>query len=130
MNELHIENPADGVQTISYDGSNFIRAVESGSWCVAFLNHGDRFITPTYIERHLETDEIFVLLSGEATLFIGKEMIPVKMTAGKAYTVKKSVWHQIVTTVGTRCLIVENANTCAANSERMECTISSPDKKR
>ena len=38
---------------------------------VAMLNHGPKFVTPIYLERHLETDEVFVLLDDAATLVIG-----------------------------------------------------------
>ena len=118
MEEICKDNPASGLDVVSYDGGNYIRAVEHGEWCVAFLNHGDRFAAPVYMERHNGTDEVFVLLAGEATLLIGEDRKEVKMSAGKIYNVRKGTWHQIVTKPGARCLVVENADTCAANSER------------
>lgn len=120
MKEIRRKSPVCGLDVVSYDGGNYIRAVEDGGWCVAFLNHGDRFTAPTYMERHNETDEVFVLLAGEATLLIGESGQKVKMSVGKIYNVHKGTWHQIVTKPGARCLIVENADTCAANSERRE----------
>ena len=120
MEEICKDSPASGLDVVSYDGGNYIRAVEDGGWCVAFLNHGDRFTAPTYMERHNETDEVFVLLAGEAALLIGEGGREVKMSVGKIYNVHKGTWHQIVTKPGARCLIVENADTCAANSERRE----------
>ena len=120
MEELCKENPSDGVEVVSYGGGNYIRAVESGGWCVAFLNHGDRFAAPTYMERHNRSDEAFVLLSGEATLLIGETRQEVKMEPGRIYNVRSGTWHQIVTKPGARCLVVENADTCAANSERRQ----------
>lgn len=120
MNEVDRANPVDGLGVVSYDGCNYIRGVEFGGWCVAFLNHGERFAVPTHIERHNNTDEVFVLLAGEATLLIGEARQRVKMEQGKFYNVRKGTWHQIITTPGARCLIVENADTGLANSERME----------
>ena len=120
MEELYTENPVDGLDVVSYNGGNYVRAVESGGWRVAFLNHGDRFVAPTYIERHNESDEVFVLLMGEASLFIGESLREVRMECGKVYNVRKGTWHQIVTKPGARCLVVENADTCAANSERRQ----------
>ena len=117
--EVLQENAADGLSVSSFAGLNYMRALESGGWCVAFLNHGDRFASPTYMERHLDSDEVFVLLSGAATLLIGDERREVGMAPGKIYTVSKGTWHQIVTSPGTRCLVVENAETGAANSERI-----------
>lgn len=120
MKEIRRESPVCGLDVVSYDGDNYIRAVEDGGWCVAFLNHGDRFTAPTYMERHNETDEVFVLLAGEATLLIGESGQKVKMSVGKIYNVHKGTWHQIVTKPGARCLVVEKSDTSEANSERRE----------
>ena len=117
---IHEENLADGLAVVSYDGGNYMRAVEYGGWCVAFLNHGDRFAAPAYVERHVNTDEAFVLLAGEATLLIGESRREVRMECGKIYNVRKGTWHQIVTAPGARCLVVENADTGSVNSERMD----------
>ena len=120
MEELYRKNPITGLDAVSFSGGNYMRAVEYGAWCVAFLNHGDRFAAPTYVERHNESDEVFVLLSGEATLLIGESWHPVEMEKLKMYNVRKGTWHQIVTKPGSRCLVIENADTCAANSERRQ----------
>jgi hypothetical protein len=43
------------------------------SWRVAVLNDADKFRREhiTYMERHDQTDEVFVLLAGTASLYIG-----------------------------------------------------------
>ena len=109
----------DGLSVVSYSGCNYMRAMESGKWCVAFLNHGDRFVSPSYMERHLETDEVFVLLSGSATLTIGVHRQKVEMSPFRIYNVLKGTWQVIVTRPGTMCLIIENANTSAENTEKI-----------
>ena len=108
------------IEIFEYDGEGYNRTHTYGAWCVAFLNHGDRFTAPTYMERHNETDEVFVLLAGEATLLIGESGQKVKMSVGKIYNVHKGTWHQIVTKPGARCLVVEKSDTSEANSERRE----------
>ena len=112
----------DGIEMAGYDGPNYKTLLASGSWRVAFLNHGDKFSPerPERLERHLETDEVFVLLDGSATLFVGKEMNSVKMERFFIYNVKRGVWHQIHTEPGARCLIVENVDTSPSNSEYCE----------
>lgn len=129
MGELCTEKPISGLDVVSYDGGNYMRAIECGAWCVSFLNHGDRFVAPSYIERHNGSDEVFVLLCGEAALFIGESRSEVRMECGKIYNVRKNTWHQIVTTPGTHCLVIENADVGSVNSERIpvsfatkECT--------
>ena len=69
------------------------------------------------IERHIETDEVFVLLEGEATLIIGKELTKIPMCRHKVYNVPKAVWHHITVNEGARVLIVENQDTCRENTE-------------
>ena len=113
------ETILDGLDVHSYDGTAYVRAVTYGGWRVAFLNHGDVFAKPTYLERHLETDEAFVLLEGAATLLIGEDRREAAMERNRIYNVRKGVWHQIVTVPGTRCLVIENADTSLENSERM-----------
>ena len=63
----------DGLDIYSYDGENYDPTMHFGAWRVAFLNHGDRFTRGkiTYLERHMLTDEVFVLLRGAATLLGG-----------------------------------------------------------
>jgi len=113
------ESAADGLSVVSYVGHNYARAICSGGWCVAFLNHGDCFAAPSCMERHLESDEVFVLLAGSATLLIGENQRAVQMAPGRGYNVSRGTWHQIVTQPGARCLVVENADTSLENSERI-----------
>jgi len=72
------------------------------------------------IERHMETDEVFVLLQGNAELIIGKELHRIKMEPFKIYNVPKGVWHHIFTQEGTKLLIVENIDTDDSNSEYLK----------
>ncbi len=111
-----------GIDIYDYNGENYMAAMRYDKWLVAFLHHGDRFEEKNFskIERHMESDEVFVLLEGEATLVIGKELNKVKMHPHKIYNVPKGVWHHIFTKEGAKVLIVENENTSAENSEYME----------
>ena len=116
--EVVCEHPTEGLDVHSFDGAGYTRAVSYGSWRVAFLNHSEMFAAPTYIERHHETDESFILLEGEAVLLIGERKVQVTMERNRIYNVRRDVWHQIITKPGTRCLVVENADTSLENSER------------
>ena len=108
-----------GVEIYSYNGENYQTAMRFGSWRVAYLNHHDEFKEENLkkIERHNESDEVFVLLTGKATLIIGEELNRVEMEPHKLYNVPKGVWHHIFTTEGTSVLIVENEDTGSENSE-------------
>lgn len=112
------------VDVAEYSGTGYQSLVEFESWCVALINDGEEFHREniTFLECHDATDEVFVLLSGECTLFLGDGddtiggISAVQLQKGKLYNVKRSVWHNLVTCPGTTVLIVENADTSRKNS--------------
>ena len=56
-----------------YDGDGYQQLVDYGAWRVAFLRYLDA-LQPDRIdsmERHTETDEVFVLLNGRGMLIMG-----------------------------------------------------------
>ena len=117
--EKEIKN---GIEIIDYTDHSYMTAMSFGAWRVAYLNHGEIFKEENFerLERHLETDEVFMLLEGEATLIIGKELTRIPMEQHKVYNIPKGVWHTILTQPETRVFIVENADTSPENSEYFE----------
>ena len=117
-----------GITVNRYDKSGYKPLVDYGAWRVAILNHEGRKRTG-YIERHLETDEVFVLLTGQATLFDGgtaaapnRSLRAIAMKKGSVYNVKKASWHYSKLSASTKILIVENRNTTGKNSEKADLT--------
>lgn len=116
--EKEIKNQLpEGLEIADYNGEGYDRTLVYNTWCVAFLNYADRFDKITYLERHLLTDEVFVLLQGTAELLIGKKSETVKMEPFKIYNVKAGVWHAIRVSRDAKVLIVENSDTTKENSE-------------
>ena len=64
----------EGLEIAEHSGGEYKRLVDGPKWTVAALGHSERFDprTPIRLERHLLTDETFVLLSGTATLLLGE----------------------------------------------------------
>lgn len=118
MSGLTKENK-NGIDIYDYRGDNYCTALRFGSWRVAYLNFGDKFCRENFerLERHMESDEAFILLEGEAVLVTGEELFETKMEKHKLYNVPKGVWHHIFTVPGTSVLIVENEDTSPENSE-------------
>ncbi len=98
--------------------------IDFETWRVAILNfleeiHPDRI---DFMERHNQTDEVFVLSFGQAVLFLGEGDGSVEkihsqvLETGKIYNVKKGVWHSIVLSRSGSVLIVENKDTNEENS--------------
>lgn len=107
----------EGLEIKEYNGEGYDRTHTYGAWRVAFLNYADRFENTTYLERHLLTDEVFLLLNGQATLLIGEKGAVVKMEPCKIYNVKAGVWHNIRVSRDAKVLVVENSDTGEENSE-------------
>ena len=94
-------------------------------WRVAVLNYFDMVAPKSLkkVERHMETDEVFVLLSGSACLITGTDgdapyqLTVTAMQPHKVYNVRQGVWHHIILSPVATVLIVENEDTTEKNSE-------------
>jgi ureidoglycolate hydrolase len=102
------------------------RVVESGAWVIGIKNYklaNDRNHFD-YVEKHLLTDEAFVLLKGECTLLVDvsldndrMDIRPLRMEPGKVYCVHKGIWHNMIMSGDAKLILVENADTSSDNSE-------------
>jgi len=108
----------------------FVPMVDSAHWRVAFLNfEGDSLPNKLKeFQRHDESDEVFVLLTGRCILFLGGKESAVchiyaqELEPHKIYKVRRRVWHAQALSPGTKLLIVENRNTSPVNSPRLDFT--------
>lgn len=120
-NEKHLPS---GVNVYAPREEGFFPVVFFGQWRVAVLNYCDIVEKNALyrLERHVETDEVFVLQNGQAWLILGGsgdapsavETFP--MEEGAVYNIAQGCWHHIVMTRDASVLIVENADTGDSNS--------------
>ena len=112
----------NGLEIIGYRGEGYHAPFRFEGWRVAFLNYAERFTRQgmAYLERHKLTDEVFVLLEGQATLLMGEDAAEVSMNPGQLYVVKQDAWHNIQVSEDAKVLIIENADTGRENTEYME----------
>jgi ureidoglycolate hydrolase len=109
----------------TYTGEGYEPLVDFGTWRVAYLRYIDELEPDNIqrVERHLQTDEVFVLLNGQAVLFIGdgeenvRELTAYRMKPCQLYNVKQNAWHTIVLSQDATVLLVENRDTGEKNSE-------------
>jgi hypothetical protein len=104
--------------------------VDYGAWRVAVLNALDELLPENipWFQKHEETDEVFVLLAGKCVLYAlegevpaGGPIDPASLRALDleplvAYNVKRGIWHSHALEPGSSVLVVENRDTCDANS--------------
>ncbi len=109
-----------------FKGEGLKRVVESGTWFVGIKNWKPSNDAAEFdsIERHLETDEVFVLLEGACTLLVdatkdhnGKEIQCIVMEKNKVYCIHSGVWHNTITSKDAKLILMENRNTSMENSE-------------
>lgn len=107
------------IETLEYSGEGYMPLIEYEGWRVAIANFCDRLLEKNLckMERHLETDEVFILLKGEATLHVGKDMGKHIMEKGKVYNIKCGEWHCISMKQDTKVAIIENSGTGEKNTE-------------
>lgn len=109
----------ENLEIFEYNGEGYNPTMNFESWRVAIANFGEHFDEEryNYLERHLLTDEVFVLLSGEARLVIGCDFSITAMQPGRIYNVKKGIYHALLMEKDAKVLIVENHNTSRENTE-------------
>lgn len=113
-----------------YTGDGYKPVIDYETWRVAVLRYCEELERPniTSMQKHMESDEVFVLLTGSCTLFIGgqgnqiDEIEAVPLSPLKMYNVKKGTWHTHTLEKDTTVLIVENQNTCDENSPVLSLT--------
>ena len=112
------------LEVTEYTGDGYKPVIDYASWRVAILRYCEELERPniTSMQKHMESDEVFVLLEGSCTLFIGgqgdeiQEIEAVSLEPLKMYNVKRGTWHTHTLSQNTTVLIVENRDTCDANS--------------
>ncbi len=113
------------LQIRDFQGEGFQPLVTSASWQVGMLRYMDS-IHPARIdnlERHLLTDEVFVLVQGRGVLILGNNgsqadgLTHQEMEIGVVYNIRAYTWHTILLSRDAAVLIVENSDTGEENTE-------------
>ncbi len=113
-----------GIEIVTFEPTGYKPLIDYGEWRVAGLKFCEDLLLENIktMQKHDETDEVFVLLNGECTLFLGGdgeepgEIIGVDMEPHKLYNIKKGVWHNHIMNEEGEVLIVENRTTSDDNS--------------
>ncbi len=97
-------------------------------WKVAMLRYFDVVAPETFyrVERHWNTNEVFILTAGQADLIIfdGDEA-PTKgfvfpMELNVAYDIQQSVWHHVVMSPDAHIILIERSETSVDTSDYAE----------
>ncbi len=112
---------------ISLPSAGYERKLRFGEWLVAangYRKDDNDISGVNTIGRHRMTDECFVLLAGTGYLVTaGFDKAPQQLGITPLqpmflHVVRRDEWHALVLNEGAQTLIVENADTGAANTEK------------
>ncbi len=114
------------IDVTSYQGEGYLPMIDFEAWRVAILRYCEELEVQnlTTMQKHNETDEVFVLLEGNCTLFTGGkgdsigEIDAIAMKPLQLYNVKQAVWHTHTLDKAATVLIVENRDTSDSNSPK------------
>jgi hypothetical protein len=112
------------IEIREHNEPDYMPLIDYQNWRVALINYTADYLPERInrMQKHTETDEVFVLLTGRCILFLGEGNESVTkihasdMELYKLYNVKKGVWHSHTFSEDARVLIVENRDTVYENS--------------
>ncbi len=118
------------LQVAEYTGDGYMPLIDYADWRVAILRYIDELLPDRLdkMQRHDETDEVFVLLAGHCILFLGAgdatvtEVVAQDMEPQRLYNVKRGCWHTHTLSTDAVVLIVENRDTALPNSPEIMLT--------
>lgn len=108
-----------------FNGEGMSRVFENEKWTVGIKNWkpANDVTGIDCLERHNQTDELFVLIAGECTLVYANEtengivFDAVKMEKNKVYNIPATLWHNTITQKDTKMILIEDSNTSMENSD-------------
>ena len=112
------------IASYEFSGEGMHREYENEKWTVGIKNWkpSNDITGIDTLERHNQTDELFVLLAGSCTLISAEETADgmvfdkVEMESGKLYNIPMTLWHNTITAKGTKMILIEDSNTGENNS--------------
>lgn len=114
------------LQVFEYTGEGYSPLVFSHDWQTAILNWEPAADATSLheIERHVRSDEVFVLCRGKGAFVIMEEdgLRIVEAIPGTVYNVHMGTWHTVIGDRGSSWIIVENRDTHIHDTEMIPLT--------
>jgi mannose-6-phosphate isomerase-like protein (cupin superfamily) len=118
--------PQTNLEIYAFTDLGYMPLVFSGGWQVALLNWEPLFDLDNAgeIERHNQTDEVFVLWRGQALIFASDDerLHAQEMQPGVIYNVPAGTWHNLLASRDASWIIVENRDTHLGDTELRQMT--------
>jgi ureidoglycolate hydrolase len=114
------------IMSWEYGAEGLKRVYENSKWMVGVKNWkpANDVANIDCLERHNETDELFILLAGSCVLLSANEkpggglaLSATRMEPGRVYSIPRTLWHNTVTSKDVKLILVEDSSTGAKNSD-------------
>jgi mannose-6-phosphate isomerase-like protein (cupin superfamily) len=113
------------ILSYSHEGEGMSPVYKNENWMVGIKNFKpvNAIKSLNSLERHNKTDELFALLEGSCTLVSAVEtknglaFETTVMERGLVYCIPATLWHNTITTPGTKMVLIEAPDTSMENSE-------------
>ncbi|MGN7941645.1 cupin [Virgibacillus sp. 6R] len=113
------------IQAFEYSAEGMNRVYENEKWLVGIKNWkpANDITSIDCLERHNETDELFVLIAGKCELVYANETSNelhfevVKMEPFKVYNIPATLWHNTITEKDTKLVLIEDSSTSLKNTD-------------
>lgn len=105
------------------EGSGFKLTCSNADFKCAFITKSPQYAygQVKILKRHNESDEVFTLISGKATLLTGEsgkaEYVATELKKGVAYCVEAGTWHHLAVTEDALVFVVENSGVSGENTD-------------
>ena len=109
--------------------SGFKTVFKSNGWQIATITYSEQYSKAgfNHMKKHLTTDEVFVLLKGEAVLHTieNNNLTEIKLEKEKIYCVLKNTWHYLEISEDALLCVTENSDLLPQQSEKedIECLL-------
>ena len=116
--------PASLLEVREHNELGYKPLIDYQSWREDLMNYTAELLSEKInrMQKHVETDEVFVLLTGRWILFLGEgndaaaHVHATDMKPFQLYNVKRGAWHSHTFNEDAKVLIVENHDTVDVNS--------------
>ena len=109
------------IETIENHSNGFYRMTASDNWQVAYITYSEAYGDLKELKRHMTTDEVMILIRGNATLYTYENgaVISSEMKKDVVYNIKRATWHHLKVSEDALLIVVENNNITKESTERM-----------
>lgn len=99
----------------------FCQMTKSDKWQVCYITHSEQYGDLKEFKRHMTTDEVMVLIRGNATLYTyeNDKICTTELEKETVYNIRTATWHHLKVSEDALLVVVEDSDITSEFTERM-----------